>query len=990
MQTAPTTDYYKPVATGRNTPLVASYAHTTPLVPPVALATAAKPAPVTDVITNIKPAQPVVAATTTTTTTTATTQALPQQTIAATETRPSQVTDVVYPTAQSRTDATVVPAAAATATTAAVVSAPLVQQRTTQTTVAPAAAATQTAPIAVVPAAAVQSGKTDGVVVSAPLTQSTTTTTTAVPAAATAAALAPVAVAAASTQTRTTDAAVVPESRRGLDLDVGAAHVDSYAAPTPIHLTIHPDPTEEAAAGAEDVASSSNAIAYLHSVHPALPPNTSSSGLQQQQQPMQTHRSSEGAAAGLNGLWTPLGAQEQAVQQQSSSMPVQRDAGMAAGAAMGAAAASTAFRTELPTTATERVQRVDDVSGLAGNGRTSVPVAMAASGPLVMGQTEQMGGVDPRVTQVDQASGLTGERVAVASASQRAMPASQTFTSTTAPEVLLVPGFANASSSQPPIQSPASPAPIHGDQVYASEAPVIPARPLEGSVVKTNKHDQQYYDSHARVERDAGVAAGTGTEAERVQRVDDVSGLSGSGRIAVPVAMAAAGSLVMGETRQLGGVDPRISQVDQVSGLSGERVAVAAMSQHAMPASQTFTSTTGQAVVQMSDPTNLQGGFRTPVVVDAATAGPLVVGETHEIGSGEQLLEVDDVSRLGQAERVAVATVASQRQMPAAQTFTSTSGPQVVHIPQTYISATPPSVATGPMVTQPLEVETVPNVVQVDNTSSLTGERLDLAYRSATGPMVTTALAPSSQLESVMHVSHAAHVQGEPIMVNAAAGGPLYVGETRQVGATTNIMQVDQVRGERLPLGNASTQSTTGTMHTYQLAAESQPQIRYMDQVNQTTVQPVSNVQYQQPYVQNVQNVQQNVQTVRAVQQPAVVAAEQTTITREAVSSEEAAAQSTTQPLATTSEATYETAASTQSASAIQIEQSSGVQQINEEIGGRTHIMFVDKSRMEGREAVPVESASWKDKDGVDAMSGGVQGMQLSDKERQTYAKEEM
>ena len=976
MRSAAPTDHYQPVKGGRNAPLVATYAHTTPLVPPVSIATAPKQAVVTDVVTNIKPSQQTIATTATTVaTTTAVTQpvvsepVVQQTTTTATTTQPVVSPPVATQAATTTATQPIISAPVAVATTAAtqqVAAAPLATPTTTSTQqVAAAGRPTQVmqtiyptsdsgsdvAEVAAVGAAAGAAGvaATRSRQAQPVVAQTTTTQTTAAPVVLGAAAVGSTAAA-----------------RKGLDLDVTATGVDSYSAPTPIHLTIHPDPTEDAAAGAAGVAANTNAIAYLHSVHPALPVAASTTTGLQQPQPTHARRGSEGAATSLNGMWTPMTTGAQGVPQQSSPAPVHgdqvyaseapviparpmegsmvmtnehdhmhyasrgrvdRDVDVAAGAAAGAAlGAGAAYRTELPISSAEQVQQVGDVSQLSGDGRTAVPLSMAAAGPMVVGETRQVGSVE-RVSQVDQVSGVTGERVAVAT-TQREMPAAQTFTSTTAPQVVMVPGVATTTSSQAAVYQPTGAA-------YTTALPT--------------------------------------TQSERILPVEDVNTLSSEGRMAVPVSMAAAGLMVMGETRELGGVE-RISQVDQASGMRGERVALASM-QSQMPAAQTFTSTTGLAVVQVDDATNLQGGFHTPVMVDQLTTGSRVIGETHEVGLSEPLEEVDDVSRISQG--VPVAVTSTQRVMPAGQVFTSTTGPEVVHVPGTYTANIVQP--TGVMVTQRLDSESLPGIVQVDDATAMSGERLALEQRVSTGAMVTTALPVDSQFESVSRVSHASQVQGEmrtPVMVENVARGPLVVGETQQLGAMTNIMQVNEMRGERLPL--ATTTTTTGNLRTYELAAEStQPQISYtFDQSNQASVQPVYNVQ-------NVQAVQ-NVQTVQQTVQPAVVEQERTTVTREAVSAEEAAMATTTQPLATqSSDTTYQS---------LTTQQAAGLEEQHQRIDGQVHILYVDKSRMEGRETVPVGpyGAFTKEGENVDTMSGGVKGMQLNDSEQQTYTKEQI
>ena len=89
---------------------------------------------------------------------------------------------------------------------------------------------------------------------------------------------------------------------RPVPVDVGATTIQSYSAPTPIHLTIHSDPAEEAKLHKADkeAVQRSAAIAYLQSVHPALPPSPTSSPSLGPRPPL------EGAATSLNGLWQPL------------------------------------------------------------------------------------------------------------------------------------------------------------------------------------------------------------------------------------------------------------------------------------------------------------------------------------------------------------------------------------------------------------------------------------------------------------------------------------------------------------------------------------------------------------------------------------------------------------------------------------------------------------------------------------------------------------
>jgi hypothetical protein len=106
-----------------------------------------------------------------------------------------------------------------------------------------------------------------------------------------------------STQT----AAVSP-----VDVDVGETSIHSYSSPDPIHLTIHTDPAEEAEMqkkAENEAVSECAAIAYLQSVHPALPrssPSSPSSSNIQLPEAARQRRNSEGAATSLSGLWTPL------------------------------------------------------------------------------------------------------------------------------------------------------------------------------------------------------------------------------------------------------------------------------------------------------------------------------------------------------------------------------------------------------------------------------------------------------------------------------------------------------------------------------------------------------------------------------------------------------------------------------------------------------------------------------------------------------------
>ena len=89
-------------------------------------------------------------------------------------------------------------------------------------------------------------------------------------------------------------------------LDVTSSGVHSYVPPTPIHLTIHPDPDEEARAALSrsgDASQRATAIAYLQSVHPALPVSNPPTAVQSH---AHSRRPSEGAATSMNGLWQPL------------------------------------------------------------------------------------------------------------------------------------------------------------------------------------------------------------------------------------------------------------------------------------------------------------------------------------------------------------------------------------------------------------------------------------------------------------------------------------------------------------------------------------------------------------------------------------------------------------------------------------------------------------------------------------------------------------
>ena len=996
MQTGAPIDHYQPIKGGRNAPLVATYAHTTPLVPPVSIAATTKQPVVTDIVTNIKPSQQ-----TNVTTTTATTAAA--QPVVSDPLPTQYTTTSTVPLTQQATTTT-------TAATQPVISAPAAVQQTSTTTQQVAAVPLATQSTTTTQQQAASGSRPSQVVETIYPSAQSRTDAAAVGATAAVAGVAATQtartqpVATQTAQTTTTQAAMVPVvagaagSRKGLDLDMTANSIDSYTAPTPIHLTIHPDPAEEvaASAGAADAVANANAISYLHSVHPALPATTASTGAQQPQS-TSSGRSSEGAAASMNGLWTPMTTDAaQATQTQSSSYASSAPgkSGMAAGVAAGAAVgAGAAYMSELPTSSTERVRPVDDVSALSAEGRMAVPVASASvAGPLVVGETQQLGGVQ-RITQVDQASGLTGERIAVAS-TQREMPAAQTFTSSTGPQVLMVSGVPANASSQASIQSPPSPAPIHGDQVYASEAPVIPARPLEGSMVQTNPHDHQYYASTARVERDAGVAAGAATGAamgaraayeplpvtssgERIVNVDDASTLSGEGRMAVPIAsVMAAGPLAVGETQQLGGVE-RITRVDPASSISGERLDVT-MPQRTMPAGQTFTSTTGPTIMQVSDASNLLGGLRTPVVVNSATTGPQVIGETQQLGGGEAVREVEDVGRLSQGVPVPIAVV-QQRELPAGHVFTSTTGPQVVHVPGTYTATIVQPTETR--FTQRLETDSsVPSVVQLDDTTSLTGERLTLENAAFTRPLISSTVPVTSQFESITQVSHSSQLQGDmrtpvPVMVESVSR-PLFVGQTEQMGTTVNnVEMVSEMRGERLPI--ASSQSTTGTLRTYELTGTtSQPQISYtFAQPTQTSVRPVYNPQ-------SVQNVQQSVQQVETVQavQPVVATEQRTTITREAISAEDAVAATTSVPV-TAGDVTYDSLTTRQAA---------GLEEQYQRIDGRTHIAYVDKQRMEGRESVPVGAYGQFTKEPVDTVSSGVKDMQLDDSQQQTYTKEQI
>ena len=97
-------------------------------------------------------------------------------------------------------------------------------------------------------------------------------------------------------------------------VDVGSSSISSYVPPTPIHLTIHSDPADEARQQQADkeAAKRAAAIVYLQSVHPALPPTSTAP-------PAHPHTHSEGAAASLNGQWKPLDLSQSSTPLASSS-----------------------------------------------------------------------------------------------------------------------------------------------------------------------------------------------------------------------------------------------------------------------------------------------------------------------------------------------------------------------------------------------------------------------------------------------------------------------------------------------------------------------------------------------------------------------------------------------------------------------------------------------------------------------------------------------